>query len=81
MGGDVRMAHIRPSELIRRALTTGDMTGVSLASVQMPIYKEACRILKLLKPDRRAEIERHPLSELLAAEVIRLHKFRRTVNT
>lgn len=81
MGGDVRVAHIRPSALIRRALTTGDMTGVLPADVALPIYKEACRILSLPKPDRRAEIERHPLSELLAAEVIRLHKFRRTVNT
>lgn len=78
MGGYDRMA-LRPSELIKRAMTTGDTTGVSTASIQMPIYKEACRILDLPQPQRRAEIENHPLADMLAAEVIRLHKFRRTV--
>ena len=71
--------HIKVSDIIKRALTTGDTTGLMPACLQMPIYKEACRILDLPQPQRRAEIEKHPLADMLAAEVIRLHKFRRTV--
>ena len=52
-----------------------------LADVAMPIHVEACRILALPKGDRRAQIEAHPLAELLAAEVLRMWTFRRTVNT
>ncbi len=67
------------ADRIARALETGDTTGLMPACLQLPIYKEACRILDLPQPHRRQEIEKHPLADMLAAEVIRLHKFRQTV--
>jgi hypothetical protein len=42
----------------------------------LPIYREACRILALPKHARRAEIDKHPHSERLAAEVTRVHRYR-----
>ena len=60
-----------------QAVLSGDLPldalGPSAAQdVAMPIYLEALRILDLPQPARRAEIERHALEDLLAAEVVRL---------
>ena len=51
----------------------------ALADVALPIHKEALRILELPLDQRRAHIEAHPLADLLAAEVKRIWKTRRTV--
>lgn len=64
-----------------QAVLYGDLPlealGPSAAhDVAMPIYLEALRILDLPQPARRAEIERHALADLLAAEVVRLWKYR-----
>ena len=79
------MDHVRPYDLITAVLRGDaalDSLGPSgLADVAMPIHVEACRILALPKGDRRAQIEAHPLSDLLAAEVLRVWELRRTVNT
>lgn len=79
------MEDVRPSDLITAVLRGDaalDSLGPSgLADVAMPVHMEACRILALPQGDRRAQIEAHPLAELLAAEVMRMWTFRRTVNT
>ena len=49
----------------------------ALADVAMPLHQEALRILSLPQPSRRAEIERHPLAGLLAAEVKRVWEYRK----
>ena len=41
------------------------------------IYREACRILRLPKDMRRAEMERSPYRDRLADEVIRLDRYRK----
>lgn len=64
-----------------KSVLSGDLPLEALCpsaaqDVAMPIYLEALRILDLLQPERRAEIERHALADLLAAEVVRLWKYR-----
>lgn len=55
-----------------------DALGPSAAhDVAMSIHMEARRILSLPQPARRAEIERHPLAPLLAAEVKRVWEYRK----
>lgn len=43
----------------------------------LPIYKEACAILDLPLPQRKARIELHPQSQRLAKEVIRIYAWRK----
>lgn len=45
----------------------------------LPIYREAVRILALPMKARRAEIEKHPQAERLAAEVKRIWEYRRGI--
>lgn len=68
----------RTAERIEAALDGEEgLAGLSIAAVQMPIHLEATRILSLPKPVRRAEIEAHPLSGMVADEVTRLWHYRR----
>ena len=69
----------RVTDRIRHALTTGECVDLMPADLDLPIYARACEILSMPVDQRRAEIERHPLADLLAAEVKRVWGFRRTV--
>lgn len=79
MSGFVGTADKRSiAERIQAALNGEEkLAGLSIAAVQMPIHLEATRILSLPLAARRAEIEAHPLSGMVAAEVTRLWHYRR----
>ena len=69
--------HDTIAAVLRGELPLDALGPCALADVAMPIHQEALRILSLPQPTRRAEIERHPLANLLAAEVKRAWEYRR----
>jgi len=69
----------RVTDRIRHALATGECVDLMPADLALPIYAKACETLDLPVNQRRAEIEAHPLADLLFAEVKRVWGFRRTV--
>jgi len=78
------MATARPGSIhdtlaavLRGELPLDALGPCALADVAMPLHQEALRILSLPQPARRAEIERHPLAGLLAAEVKRVWEYRK----
>ena len=80
------MSNTRPGSIhdtitavLRGELPLDALGPCALTDVAMPIHQEALRILSLPQPARRAEIERHPLAPLLAAEVKRVWEYRKTL--
>lgn len=72
----------RIADLIRAVLNGEQPLSVlgpsALADVAMPIYEEACRVLKLSKLVWVEEVEKHPpeIQELVKAEIRRLYAIR-----
>lgn len=78
------MATARPGRIhdtlaavLRGELPLDALGPCALADVAMPLHQEALRILGMPTSARRQEIERHPLAELLAAEVKRIWEYRK----
>lgn len=69
--------HDTLAAVLRGELPLDALGPCALADVAMPLHQEALRILSLPQPARRAEIERHPLAGLLAAEVKRVWEYRK----
>jgi len=69
--------HDTLAAVLRGELPLDALGPCALADVAMPLYQEALRILSLPQPARRAEIDRHPLAPLLAAEVKRIWEYRK----
>lgn len=73
----------RPSEQLRALLTgqkkKGDVSQAVLSWATLMVYKKACQILEMPKPERESEIDKAPqeLREDLKNEVVRIYNIRR----
>lgn len=66
----------RIGDRIRLAYAGRDDPTLSPSALLLPIYRDACKLLRIPKEDRLQHIETHPHPEKLKAEMIRIYRLR-----